>query len=147
MHRTQANNPRSMDRYSTLLNTYGNTEWWGNHFWHHCWYIRNVLTDLPDTPRLTAYANNDATEYRVKYKGKWYKGFVTLTEDRDDTHFIAYTPRTALSDKYDLYKRLSFAMLGCTQRWIEASLLRDAPKAKRWEEAHKRLTNYRAKLR
>lgn len=78
----------NMEAYSTKLYNVGQTEIWGNGFWHHPWFARNVL--CPDQKRRTVYYNTDATSVRCRINQHWQKGFLTTATYPEDCMFIPY---------------------------------------------------------
>jgi hypothetical protein len=76
-----ARTDRSMDRYSPVLYNVGGATVHGNAHFQHPWYVRGVV--CPDGKRRTAYANTDASTYRVKHKGVWYYGVPHMVEIDD----------------------------------------------------------------
>jgi hypothetical protein len=77
---------QSMDRYSSLLHKHGTVEVWGNKWFYHPWYARNV--QCPDGRKRTVYFNNDGDYYQVrcKYNNVWHKGFLSQVPN-EETQF------------------------------------------------------------
>lgn len=77
----------NMESYATLLYERGHAAVFGNAHFHHPWFVRNVL--CADGRRRTAYANNDATQYRVNINDMWHYGTIVNVEvmDQDDLYF------------------------------------------------------------
>jgi hypothetical protein len=78
----------NMESYSAHLYDIGPVKVYGNGFWHHPWFARNVLCG--DQHRRTAYYNTDATSVRVRINQHWQKGFLTTVTLPEDCMFVPY---------------------------------------------------------
>lgn len=89
-----ARNSRGM----VLLHSDGQTETWGNGYWHHPMVIRNVLCE--DGIRRTVRLNQDADTYfswsgRTSFGKVTVRGTVTHDVDRGEPIFTVYKTEIA----------------------------------------------------